>query len=187
MQPSADLVDLGIILLIVLSAIIGLVRGFIREAVSLATWIAAAAFAFLYVRPLAAQLPFALQSEVARLGIAFAIIFFGVLVAGAIINYLFNAAISAIGLGGVDRFFGGLFGIFRGALLVTLAVVLLGLTSLPANAWWKDSRLLPSFELAAVKLKHYIPTDVSNFLEKGAANSLPATPVPATAPTAPAE
>lgn len=185
MQASADLVDLGIIILIVLSALIGLVRGFVREAVSLATWIAAAAFAFLYVRPLAAQLPFALQSEVARLGIAFAIIFFGVLVAGAIINYLFNAAVSAIGLGGVDRFFGGVFGAFRGALLVTLAVILLGLTSLPANAWWKESRLLPSFELVAIKLKNYIPADVSNFLEKGAANPLP---TPASAPNAtPAE
>ncbi|WP_298608045.1 CvpA family protein [uncultured Thiothrix sp.] len=184
MQPSADLVDLGIIVLIVLSALIGLIRGFVREAVSLATWIAAAAFAFLYVRPLAAQLPFAVQSEVVRLGIAFAIIFFGVLVAGAIINYLFNAAISAIGLGGVDRFFGGLFGAFRGALLVTLSVVLLGLTSLPANAWWRDSRLLPSFELAAVKLKNYIPADVSNFLEKGAANHLPAQQP---APTEPAQ
>jgi membrane protein required for colicin V production len=185
MQPSADLVDLGIIVLIVLSALIGLVRGFIREAVSLATWIAAAAFAFLYVRQLAAKLPFAFESEVARLGIAFAIIFFGVLVAGAIINHLFNTAIAAIGLGGVDRFFGGLFGIFRGGLLVTLAVVLLSLTSLPANAWWKDSRLLPSFELAAVKLKNYIPADLSNFLEKGAANPLPSHP--AAAPTAPAE
>jgi len=66
MQPSADLVDLGTILLIVVSALIGLIRGFVREVVSLATWIAASAFAFLYVRPLAAQLPFAVQSEVLR-------------------------------------------------------------------------------------------------------------------------
>ncbi|HPY42590.1 MAG TPA: CvpA family protein, partial [Thiolinea sp.] len=65
-----------------------------------------------------------------------------------------------------------------------LAVVLLGLTSLPANAWWKDSRLLPSFELAAAKLKNYIPADLSNFLEKGAANPLPThlSPAPAVAP-----
>lgn len=184
MQPTADLLDLGIVILITLSAVIGLIRGFVREAVSLATWVAAFAFALFYVKPLAAQLPFALQSEVARLGVAFAIIFFGVLVAGAIINYLFNAAISSIGLGGVDHFFGGIFGALRGGLIVTLVVILLGLTALPANAWWKESRLLPWFTQSAEWIKGLIPDDFSSFLDKE--GLLPSTPaIPPAAPQTP--
>ncbi len=175
MQMSADLLDLGIFILVLLSLIIGLVRGFVREIVSLATWVAAIAFALLYVKPLSLQLPFALQSEVARLGVAFAIIFFGVLVLGMIVNFLFSTAVSSIGLGGVDHFFGGVFGALRGGLIVTLAVILLSLTTLPVQSGWKDSRLVPWFEQSAVWLKGMVPASLAEYLDKPA---LPVVPVP---------
>ena len=73
---TAELLDLGILVLILLSAIIGLIRGFVKEALSLVTWIAAAGLAFLYEAKLADQLPFVVQSEVVRRVITFAVIFF---------------------------------------------------------------------------------------------------------------
>lgn len=162
---TAEILDIGILVLIALSAIIGLIRGFVREALSLATWVAAFGFSILYVKPLAAQLPFAVQSEVVRMGIAFAIIFFGVLVIGAIVNHLLSTAVSSIGLGGVDHVLGGLFGILRGGLIITLLVLLMGVTAYPKQAWWKDSRLMPWFESTAKTVKNMIPQDFSNYLE----------------------
>lgn len=162
---TAEILDIGILVLIALSAIIGLIRGFVREALSLATWVAAFGFSILYVKPLAAQLPFAVQSEVVRMGIAFAIIFFGVLVVGAIVNHLLSTAVSSIGLGGVDHVLGGLFGILRGGLIITLLVLLMGVTAYPKQAWWKDSRLMPWFESTAKTVKDMIPQDFSNYLD----------------------
>lgn len=163
---TADILDIGIIVLIVLSAIIGLIRGFVREALSLATWVAAFGFAILYVKPLAAQLPFAVQSEVVRMGIAFAIVFFSVLMVGAIINHILSSAVSSIGLGGVDHVFGGAFGVLRGGLIITLLVLLMGVTAYPKQAWWKDSRLMPWFEDSAKVVKEMIPPDFSSYLER---------------------
>jgi len=162
---TAEILDMGIIVLIVLSAMIGLMRGFVKEALSLATWVAAFGFAMFYVKPLAAQLPFAVQSEVVRLGIAFAVIFFGVLVIGTIVNHLLSSAVFSIGLGGVDHVLGGLFGVLRGGLIITLLVMLMGLTASPKQAWWQNSMLMPWFDDAATKLKSVIPPDLSNYLE----------------------
>lgn len=160
---TATILDLGIVVLILISLIIGLIRGFVRELLSLTTWIAAVGFGLLYVKPLSTQLPFVLQSEVAQLGVAFAVIFFSVLIIGAIINYLLHAAVNAIGLGGLDHFLGGLFGALRGALIVSLLVVLVGATSIPANAWWIDSQIIPFFEAGALWLKDQVPPDLAEY------------------------
>ena len=163
---TAELLDLGILVLILLSAIIGLIRGFVKEALSLVTWIAAAGLAFLYEAKLADQLPFVVQSEVVRRVITFAVIFFVVLVLGAIINHLISTAVSSIGLGGLDHILGGALGVLRGGLIITLLVLLMGLTPFPKQAWWKDSIFMPWFENSALLVKQMIPQDISNYLER---------------------
>lgn len=165
MQMTATLLDLGIIVLIVLSLLIGFIRGFVRESISLATWIAAFGFAILYFQTLAVELPFAVHNEVARLGIAFAVIFFSVLVVGAIINFLLSTAISSIGLDGFDRFLGAIFGALRGGLIVLLMIILVSITSLPGEPWWIESRLVPHFELGANWLKERIPQDFARYID----------------------
>lgn len=162
---TAEILDAGIIILIILSAVIGLIRGFVREAFSLATWVAAFGLAIMYVQPLAEQLPFAGQSEVVRLGIAFAVIFFSVLVIGSILNHLLSTAVSSIGLGGIDHLLGGVFGILRGGLIITLLVLLMSVTAYPKQAWWQDAILMPWFEEAAKVVKEMMPNDFSNYLE----------------------
>lgn len=157
---TAEWLDIGVITLLVLSAVIGLARGLVREALSLVSWVAAFALAVLYFKSLAAQLPFAGQSEVVRLGIAFAVIFLGVLILGAIINRLLSSAVASIGLGGVDHLLGGAFGVVRGGLIVVLLVLLFGLTDLSDQLWWKQSRLLPWFEGVASNVKSLVPKDL---------------------------
>ncbi len=164
MQMTATLLDLGILVLVVLSLIVGFIRGFVREAISLMTWVAAIGFALLYFKALAVELPFAVYNEIARLGIAFALIFFSVLVIGAVINFLLSTAISSIGLGGFDRFLGAVFGALRGGLVVVLLIILMGVTSYPGQSWWIESRLVPYFEPGANWLKERVPEDFSRYL-----------------------
>ncbi len=166
MQMSSAVLDLGIALIVLVSLFIGFIRGFVREFISLATWVAALVFALLYLKPLAKQLPFTLQNDIAAMGVAFAIIFFGVLIVGAIINYLLSAAVASIGLGGLDHFLGASFGAIRGCLIVVLMVILLGITAVPAQKWWLESRFIPYFELGAEWVKQQVPQDFSGYLDK---------------------
>ncbi|MDQ5768815.1 CvpA family protein [Thiothrix subterranea] len=155
---TADILDISIIVLIVLSAVIGLIRGFVREAFSLITWLAALGFAFLYYEQLAVHVPFDGQGKLGQVVIAFIVIFLGVLIVGSIINHLLSAAVSSVGLGGVDYLLGGAFGILRGGLIVTLLVLLFSAVGKYSAAdWWKESRLMPWFEHNAVMLKEMIP------------------------------
>ena len=170
MQMTSAILDLGIAVIVLLSLVIGFIRGFVREFISLATWVAAVAFALLYLKPLAKQLPFNLQSEIASMGVAFAIIFFGVLIAGAIINYLISAAVNSVGLGGVDRLLGAMFGSVRGYLIVVLMVILLGVTSSPNRDWWINSRFIPYVELGAEWIKARVLQDFSGYLDKNDTN-----------------
>lgn len=180
-MDSINYIDIGIIVLILLSAIVGFVRGFVREAFSLATWIAAIVVAFLFFEQLATQLPFNIPNDLARLGVSFLLIFLGILILGSIVNYLFNKAIQAMGLGGADRVLGGAFGVIRGALVITLIVLLLnlGLTPFTDSQLWKESKFVPHFAEAAEWIKSEIPDDVAEQI-KAAGTKLGITDAPET-------
>lgn len=182
-------IDIGIVVLTLLSALVGFVRGFVREAISLTTWVAAIALGYYFKDTVSANLPFNITNDLARIGISFLLIFIGVIVLGSLVNFLLTKAISAIGLGAVDRVFGGAFGVLRGALIVTLAVLLLnlGLTPITEMSLWKESQLIPHFSEAAAWLKEVTPDNVAEEIkalgerlgisdEGIPANSTPATP-----------
>ena len=169
-MESFNYIDIAIVVLVLLSAIVGFVRGFVREAFSLASWIAAIVVAFLFYEKLATQLPFNIPNDLARQGVAFLLLFVGVLILGSIINYLFNKAIHAIGLGGADRVLGGVFGVVRGSLVVTLLVLLmgLGLTSFTEHQLWTSSKLVPHFVKTADWIKKEIPDNVAVKIKQAA-------------------
>ncbi len=160
---SINYIDIGIVGLVLLSAIVGFFRGFVREAFSLTTWVAAGVAAYMFYEQLAEQLPFNISPDIARNGVAVLLIVVGVFVIGSLVNYLFSKAIKAIGLGGTDRVLGGAFGALRGALVVTLVVLLmgLGLTTFTDGALWKGSKLVPYFEDSAEWIKNEIPENAA--------------------------
>jgi membrane protein required for colicin V production len=165
---DANYLDIGIAVLVLISAIIGFVRGFVREALSLTTWVAAIVLAFFFADKLATMLPFNIANDLVRLGVSFLLIFIGVLVLGSLLNFLLAKAISAIGLGGVDRILGGAFGVLRGGLIVTLIVLIMGmgLTKITESELWQSSKLLPKFEEAAAWVKEMIPPDLAEKIKQ---------------------
>jgi membrane protein required for colicin V production len=152
-------VDYVIIGIIGLSALISLVRGFMREALSLAAWVLAFWVAWTFFRELAVQLDWFTVPSV-RLGVAFVILFVVTLMLGALVNFLVGQLVEKTGLSGTDRMIGILFGAARGALLVAMLVLLAGLTPFPNDPWWKESQLIVHFQELAVWLKTLLPPDI---------------------------
>ena len=154
-------VDILIIAILALSAVISLIRGFVQEALSLVTWIAAFTLAWLFFRSLAVMLVPWIDLPSIRLGVSFGMILIGVLIIGAIINHFMKVLVNSTGLTGTDRLIGIFFGIARGAVIVSILVLLAGLTPFPKDPWWHESRLLPYFQDMALWLKHFLPSDIA--------------------------
>ena len=138
-------IDYAIVAIIIISALVSLVRGFIKEAVSLTVWILGFVIASRFYSELAVYLT-GLENELVRNGAAIAILLMITLVLGALINHLLSEIVHYTGLSGTDKMLGMVFGGLRGILIV--AAVLLFLDTLtPASdaTWWQQSILIPEF------------------------------------------
>lgn len=138
--------DWTIVAILVLSSLISIKRGFVKEALSLATWVLAVILAFLFSERLAVLLADSITTPSIREMVAFAILFIATLLVGAMVNYLIGELIRVTGLSGTDRLLGMVFGLARGFIVVMAILVFLPLL-IPVNedGWWHDSRLIPSF------------------------------------------
>ncbi len=151
-----DLLILGIVLL---SAVISLVRGFVREAFSLAIWVLAFWVGWNFFRDLEVPLRAWIDSPTARLGIAFAALMIATLIVGGLVNFLLIQLVERTGMSGTDRLIGMVFGAARGILLVAVLVLLAGLTPLPEEGFWFDSVLVGYFEELALWLRDLLPPE----------------------------
>jgi membrane protein required for colicin V production len=155
--------DIVILVIIALSAGISVMRGFIREAMSLAIWILAFWIALTYAHKMDTLLIEYIQSPTARIGTAFGILFIGTLLVGIFVNYLVGQLVRKTGLTGTDRMLGIIFGIGRGIVVVSILVLLAGLTQqIPQEPWWKESMLMVYFQDIAVWMKGFLPANVAD-------------------------
>jgi membrane protein required for colicin V production len=137
------LADVGMLVIVLLSAMISLLRGFVKEALSLATWVAALIVGRLFSTKLAILLENQISVPSMRLATAFILLFLGMLIVGALINQLISQLVKATGLTGTDRLLGMLFGCARGVLVVAIIVGMLSMTPVVNDPWWKESKLIP--------------------------------------------
>lgn len=157
-------IDYAIILLIGVSSVIGLFRGFIKEAFSLLLWVLAIWIGLKFSREFAYLLESLISYPSAKIAIAFVGLFLLTLILGSLISYLLSALIDKTGLTGTDRFIGMIFGIARGMVVVSLLIMLAGLTPLPEDPWWRESSLIPPFQSLAVWLRDFIPSGMSGYI-----------------------
>ena len=152
--------DYIVIAIIVISILVGAIRGFIKEAFSLAVWAAAFVVAFQYSGAVALQLEGHIELPSVRTSLAFAGLFLSVLLVGGLVTFLIGKLVEKTGLSGTDRMLGGVFGGVRGLFLVLVIMLVAGLTPVPQDPWWQQSRtiqsLLPLAEWSAQFLPDYI-------------------------------
>ncbi len=155
--------DIVILSVIGLSALISLVRGFAKEALSLIIWCGAFFIASQYYAKLAVYFT-NIKDEMFRNGAAIAALFVATLVVGAIVNYVISQLVQKTGLSGTDRVLGIVFGALRGVLIVAAALFFVDtFTALPSSEWWKSSQLVPEFSRVIAPLFEHIQA-TSSFL-----------------------
>lgn len=154
--------DIAILVIIFISAGISLLRGFVREALSLAAWILSFWVAINFADRLAPHLEGMIQSETARISVSFAILFLLTLLAGSLVNYLLFQLVKKTGLTGTDRMLGIIFGIGRGIMVVSIILLLAGATTLPQESFWKESTLLEHFRVVVLWMRDFLPPDLAS-------------------------
>ncbi|OGT08936.1 MAG: hypothetical protein A2X78_00070 [Gammaproteobacteria bacterium GWE2_37_16] len=156
------LADYIIIFILGASVLIGLMRGFVKEALSLTTWILAFVAAFKYNNAFVGYFSHYFQTPSLQIAASFTCIFIGVLLVGAIVGLLVRSIITQIGLGGIDHILGIAFGFARGSLIVGALLLLCTMTSFPESPWWKQSVLIPHFSGVVTWLRGYIPKNIGD-------------------------
>ena len=174
--------DLIVVVVILISAILAMVRGFIREVLSVASWVAAAAAAFfLYpsLEPLVA--PYIGSDTVAKI-VAAGIIFLITLIIASFITMKISDFVIDSRVGAIDRAFGFIFGAVRGVLILAVALLFFNWLAPNPPAWIADARTKPMLEGLGEQIVAAIPDDVEGSIfdrikggqpNDGAAETLP--------------
>ena len=149
--------DITIVIVILASVALGLWRGLITEVMSLVVWIAAVALALAFGGRVAQWFGESISMPSARIALGHALVFIATLVVGAVVVYLLRKLVEGTGLSGTDRMLGMVFGLVRGGAIVVLLVLLAGLTPFPADPWWRESRMLPTFQRLAAQAVPWLP------------------------------
>jgi membrane protein required for colicin V production len=175
-MTAFDLIVIGIV---GLSTVFAFWRGLVRVVVSLAALVVAVVAAIQF-SPSAANMLLALSDNSrARYLAAFALIFIFVVLIGALLAWALSKAIRVIGLGFVDRLLGAVFGVARGVLIVVIAVLLAGLTTLPRQEWWQNALFAPPLVIAALSLRPWLPQALAQRLDYGSGRTKPGRPAKA--------
>jgi membrane protein required for colicin V production len=154
-------VDFAILILLGLSMLVSLWRGFTREALSLLAWIAAFWVGFTFAHLPAHYLTGYVSTPSARLALGFLGLFLVTLLLGGVVNYLVCKLVDTTGMSGTDRMLGIFFGLGRGIVLVALLVLLAGLTPMPHDPWWKASLFIRHFEQLAIWMRDLLPPEIA--------------------------
>jgi membrane protein required for colicin V production len=145
--------DYIIIAIVLISAIAGLVQGFLREVCSLLSWVLGLWLAWKFGPSLEPYLGGALRKAPYGLWAGRAIVFIAILVIGAIIGAIVNYFVRLSMFSGLDRLLGFVLGLLRGVVIVGVAIILAQAVRLDGEAWWKKSRLVAPLEPVANLLR----------------------------------
>ena len=164
METGIGWVDWAMLAVLLLSIIVGALRGLVFEVLALAGWIAAW-FAARYGSPwLAPHLPIGTPGSLLNHAAAFACVFIAALIVWGLLSRLLRMSIHATPLRGVDRLLGAVFGALRGAVVLMALAVLVSYTPAARSPQWQASIGAGWLDQAWRGLKPLLPDDMSNLL-----------------------
>ena len=156
-------VDITIIGIIAFSASVSIIRGFVREALSLVSWVLAFFIAGHFYTYITQYLTY-FENEMIRIAVAITILFFATLLVCSVVSYVIGQLVQKTGLSGTDRVLGICFGVLRGILVVAALLFLVDtFTSLSKSPYWTESQLIPHFHFIIRWFFDYIQNS-SSFL-----------------------
>ena len=135
-------VDNLILAVIAISSAFGVRRGFIKEIMSLLSWIAALLVSRVYSGSLASILENLIDNPSVRYVIAFSVLFVVIIMLGTLLNHFMSKLLVVTGLKTIDRLLGAVFGVARGTVIVLVFLFVLNVF-VSGSEWWQQSTLIP--------------------------------------------
>lgn len=159
--------DYLIVLVLAVSVVLGLVRGFVREAILLLAWLVGiwAAWHFSYlVNPYLGGLLATpgVQEWAGRAVVLLVVLLLGTAIA-ALAGHLTH---KAVGLAATDRLLGAVFGLARAAVIIALAVIAGRALELDGERWWQRSKLMPYAQASATVIERYAEPAVRQIIDE---------------------
>lgn len=179
-------IDWVLLAIVAVSALAGAMRGFIGVLASLAAWVLAGWAAFRFGGDVALLLAVDGDPSAGQLFAGYALSFLVVLVVVGLVGWILRKLVHTIGLSALDRLLGLGLGLARGAFIGCALVLLLGLTSLPREPTWQQSRVVPVFVPGAQWLRGWLPDWVADQVDFRGASMLPPMISPRRGPVVPA-
>ena len=162
--PQLCWVDWTLLAVLAGSVVVGLVRGFVYECLSLAGWLVAW-FGAQWAAPfLAPMLPIGTAGSALNLGAAFALCFIGALIVWSLLAKLIRMLIHATPLSLPDRFLGAGFGALRGVVLLLAVATVVGLTPAAQSQGWRASQGARWLGATLQSLKPLLPEPAARLL-----------------------
>jgi len=160
--------DLILVAVFLFFVAVGLYRGFIKEALSLAAWVLAAAAAWFLADKVGSLMKSMIAEPTMRVIVGFVLIFVVVFALTAVAkHYLHQFFMSRVYLKVPNYLFGAAIGGLRGGFIVIVAFLIAGLTALPQQDWWRSSEIAPHIQPLAMKVADYLPRDVARHIRYG--------------------
>lgn len=160
-MTSFDYIVLGIL---GVSGLLGLLRGLIKEALSLIAYGVAFMAAIWWGPRVTHWLAPYLENDLLRTAAAYGAVFIVMLLLVGLLNITLATLVQRTGLTPADHGLGGLFGLLRGVLIVLALVILAGYTELPQEPWWTQARLSGTAVQGVQKIKQWLPPSLADWL-----------------------
>ena len=157
--------DYTVFIIIGACIIISMMRGAVREMLSIIGWLAALYVAKTYSTQLVPLLPQDIPTDSLRILAAFLILFLGVLLVVSLLSIALSSVLEKIGLSWLNRFFGALFGFAKGLLIVCILVFLAGLTSIPKDVRWTNAMFSSPLEALVKAALPFMPQKVAQYVK----------------------
>ncbi len=166
-------IDLLIAAAIIVSVVVGYVRGFIKEAISITTLLVAI-WAAMYFGPSVGEISDSwLDSAETQVWFGRILVFAIILAIGGLLGLGLSKLVRLSVMSGADRLFGSVFGIGRGVLLVALFIIGGQFSGFSHDHWWQRSNLIPYLEVVADWIKIMTPKGFDMLTPDETAESLP--------------
>lgn len=152
--------DYAVLGILGVSVLISLMRGLVREVMSIVGWLLAWYVARTYSTLLMPLLPVDIPTDRLKMIASFLIVFLAVLLLSSLLSIALSGLFKGVGLGWLNRLLGGFFGLARGLLIVSVIVMLAGMTRLPQDARWTNAMFSAPLEALVKSILPWFPQEI---------------------------
>lgn len=152
--------DYVVLLILFVSVVVSVMRGLVKEVLSLISWIGAFFVAKFGAPIVAAWLPGIVSNPNLRMAFGFVLVMIASVLLFSLLSLQIAKVVKVTGLSGTDRALGAFFGLARGVLVAVILVLLAGLTPLPKQPYWQNAFFRVPLETMAMWMRPRLPDTV---------------------------